>query len=236
MRPIPVPRVLQPVVDRVRAAPPSRTIGAVLGGTVIAVAAWWLVRVPPPPVEATLPTIAPVGASMTGASASGVAATAPAPALDVVVHVAGEVRNPGVYSLSPGARVVDALAAAGGPTASADLDRVNLAVPLGDAVQVYVPRRGRRSPSRAPQPGVNAPSLPAPATGAPGAATGSTLVSLNTATAQQLDDLPGVGPATAAAIIGHRERNGPFASVDDLLAVPGIGPSKLARLRDLVAP
>jgi competence protein ComEA len=221
--------VLQPVVDRLRAAPPSRTIGAVAGGTIIAVAAWWLVRVPPPPVEATLPTIAPV-------SALGVAATAPAPALDVVVHVAGEVRNPGVYSLSPGARVVDALAAAGGPTASADLDRVNLAVPLGDAVQVYVPRRGRRTPSRAPQPGVNAPTLPAPAIGAPGAATGVALVSLNSATAQQLDDLPGVGPATAAAIIGHRERNGPFASVDDLLAVPGIGPSKLARLRDLVVP
>jgi len=221
--------VLQPVVDRLRAAPPSRAIGAVAGGTIVAVAAWWLVRVPPPPVEATLPTIAPV-------SALGVAATAPAPALDVVVHVAGEVRNPGVYSLSPGARVVDALAAAGGPTASADLDRVNLAVPLGDAVQVYVPRRGRRTPSRAPQPGVNAPTLPAPAIGAPGAATGVALVSLNSATAQQLDDLPGVGPATAAAIIGHRERNGPFASVDDLLAVPGIGPSKLARLRDLVVP
>jgi competence protein ComEA len=221
--------VLQPVVDRLRAAPPSRAIGAVVGGTIVAVAAWWLVRVPPPPVEATLPTIAPV-------SALGVAATAPAPALDVVVHVAGEVRNPGVYSLSPGARVVDALAAAGGPTASADLDRVNLAVPLGDAVQVYVPRRGRRTPSRAPQPGVNAPTLPAPAIGAPGAATGVALVSLNSATAQQLDDLPGVGPATAAAIIGHRERNGPFASVDDLLAVPGIGPSKLARLRDLVVP
>ncbi len=221
--------MLQPVVDRLRAAPPSRAIGAVVGGTIVAVAAWWLVRVPPPPVEATLPTIAPV-------SALGVAATAPAPALDVVVHVAGEVRNPGVYSLSPGARVVDALAAAGGPTASADLDRVNLAVPLGDAVQVYVPRRGRRTPSRAPQPGVNAPTLPAPAIGAPGAATGVALVSLNSATAQQLDDLPGVGPATAAAIIGHRERNGPFASVDDLLAVPGIGPSKLARLRDLVVP
>ncbi|MBU6202357.1 MAG: SLBB domain-containing protein, partial [Acidobacteria bacterium] len=186
-----------------------------MGGTLIAVAAWWLVRVPPPPVEATLPTIAPAGASAAGASASaGAAAIAvPAPALDIVVHVAGEVRNPGVYSLSPGARVVDALAAAGGPTSSADLDRVNLAVPLGDAVQVYVPRRGRRSPTRTPQPGVNAPSLPTPAAGTASGTTGSTLVSLNSATAQQLDDLPGVGPATAAAIIGHRERNGPFASV-----------------------
>jgi len=232
VRRIPVPRVLQPVVDRLRAAPPSRTVGAVVGGTVIAVAAWWLVRVPPPPVEATLPTIAPAGATLTGAAAS----TVTAPALGVVVHVAGEVRNPGVYTLSPGARVVDALAAAGGPTTAADLDRVNLAVPLGDAVQVYVPRRGRRSPSRAPQPGVNAPTLPAPGAAASGSANGAALVSLNSATAQQLDDLPGVGPATAAAIIGHRERNGPFASVDDLLAVPGIGPSKLARLRDLVVP
>jgi competence protein ComEA len=228
--------VLQPVVDRMRAAPPSRTIGAVVGGTAIAVAAWWLVRVPPPPVEATLPTIAPAGAPAGGANASGGATATLAPATDVVVHVAGEVRNPGVYSLSPGARVIDALAAAGGPTAAADLDRVNLAVPLGDAVQVYVPHRGRRSPSRAPQPGVNAPTLPAPAAGAPGAVNGTALVSLNSATAQQLDDLPGVGPATAAAIIGHRERNGPFTSVDDLLAVPGIGPSKLARLRDLVVP
>ena len=92
------------------------------------------------------------------------------------------------------------------------------------------------SPSRAPQPGVNAPTRPAPGAAAPGGANGAALVSLNTATAQQLDDLPGVGPATAAAIIGHRERNGPFASVDDLLSVPGIGPSKLARLRDLVVP
>lgn len=234
VRHISVPRVLQPVVERLRAAPPSRTIGAVVGGTAIAVAAWWLVRVPPPPVESTLPTIAPTGATSTGAAASTV--TAPAPVLDVVVHVAGEVRNPGVYTLSPGARVVDALAAAGGPTTAADLDRVNLAVPLGDAVQVYVPRRGRRSPSRAPQPGVNAPTLPAPGAAASGSANGAALVSLNSATAQQLDDLPGVGPATAAAIIGHRERNGPFASVDDLLAVPGIGPSKLARLRDLVVP
>ena len=228
-----MPRAVQPLVDRLRAAPPSRTIGAVVGGTVIAVVAWWLVRVPPPAVESTLPTIAPAASAATG---DGAPVASMAPALDVVVHVAGEVRNPGVYSLSPGARVVDALAAAGGPTASADLDRVNLAVPLGDAVQVYVPRRGRRTPSRAPQPGVNAPTLPAPAIGAPGAATGVALVSLNSATAQQLDDLPGVGPATAAAIIGHRERNGPFASVDDLLAVPGIGPSKLARLRDLVVP
>jgi len=230
VRSFPVPRVVQPIVDRLRATPPSRTIGAVAGGTVIAVAAWWMVRVPPPPVEATLPTVAPAAAVTT------ISAATSARTLDVVVHVAGEVRNPGVYSLSPGARVVDALAAAGGPTASADVDRVNLAVPLGDAVQVYVPRRGRRTPSRAPQPGVNAPSLPALATGAPGAAAGSALVSLNSATAQQLDDLPGVGPATAAAIIGHRERNGPFVSVDELLAVPGIGPSKLARLRDLVVP
>ena len=232
-----MPRAVQPLVDRLRAAPPSRTIGAVVGGTVIAVVAWWLVRVPPPAVESTLPTIAPAASAATG---DGAPVPSAVPALDVVVHVAGEVRSPGVYSLAPGARVVDALAAAGGPTPAADLDRVNLAVPLGDAVQVYVPRRGRRAPSRAPQPlpqpGVNAPSMPAPATGATDAANGSALVNLNSATAQQLDDLPGVGPATAAAIIGHRERNGPFQSVDDLLAVPGIGPTKLARLRDLVAP
>lgn len=233
--------MLQPLVDRVRATPPYRTIGAVVGGTLVAVAAWWLVRVPPPPVESALPTIAPAVASASAATGGGASvAAALAPPTDVVVHVAGEVRNPGVYSLAPGARVVDALAAAGGPTASADLDRVNLAVPLGDAVQVFVPRVGRRASPRAttplPQPGVNAPSLPTPAAGVAGGANSSTLVSLNSATAQQLDELPGVGPATAAAIIAHRERHGPFQSVDDLLAVPGIGPTKLARLRDLVAP
>jgi len=235
-----LPQAVQTVIDRVRLAPLSRTIGAVIGGAVIAIAAWWLVRVPPPPVESTLPTIAPAShgapAGMAGAGASPVSVVA----RDVVVHVAGEVRHPGVYSLSAGARVIDALAAAGGPTSAADLDRVNLAVPLGDAVQVYVPRRGARATPRAtqplPQPGVNVPIAPAPSGGAPSIAVAPEMISLSTATAPQLDALPGVGPATAAAIIAYRERHGPFATVDDLLAVPGIGPSKLARLRDRVVP
>lgn len=147
----------------------------------------------------------------------------------VMVHAAGAVSHPGVYVLGDDARVGDLLAAAGGPVAGADLDRVNLAAPLTDGTRVYVPEVGEDRPppvlAGSEVPGAD----PEGAGTDPGA-----LIDVNRATASELEHLPGVGPATAASIIDHRERHGPFERVDDLLSVRGIGDAKLAALRDLV--
>ena len=148
-------------------------------------------------------------------------ASRPARAL-LIVHVVGEVRRPGLYRLREGARIADAVRRAGGARRGADLAALNLAAPLVDGVQVLVPARSA--------PGV-----------APAAASGDTdvpagPVSLSSATIEELDELPGVGPITAQKIIDYRAEHGPFASVDDLDAVPGIGPTRIEQLRDLVTP
>jgi competence protein ComEA len=150
-------------------------------------------------------------------------AAAEAPPL-LVVHVVGAVRRPGVYRLPEGARAIDALARAGGATARADLEAIPLAAPLADGQQVVVPRRGEAG-------AVSAPSL----SGA-GTAARSGPVSLSTASVEELDTLPGVGPATAQRIVDYRAEHGPFSSVDDLDAVSGIGMAKVDQLRDLVVP
>ena len=142
----------------------------------------------------------------------------------VVVDVAGAVRRPGVYRLEAGARVDDAVRRAGGPTRRADLASVNLAAKLEDGRQVLVP-------VRAP-PGGRATTAAGGAAGA--AAAPGQPVNLNTATLEQLDTLTGVGPATAQKILDYREQHGGFSSVDELDHVPGIGPGRLAALRDLV--
>lgn len=155
----------------------------------------------------------------------------------LVVDVAGAVVRPGPVRVRDGARVVDAIDAAGGARSDADLERVVRAARLTDGQRVYVPRRGQTEipevidPTGTADPGGGAAGgggPPASATAAAGP------VNLNTADAATLDTLPGVGPATAQAIIDHRTRNGPFGSVDDLLAVKGIGPAKLAELRPRV--
>jgi len=146
-----------------------------------------------------------------------VATHASAPARSVVVDVAGAVARPRLYHLAAGTRIADAVAAAGGATAKADTTLVNLAAPLADGEQVLVPARGSAGV------GGGAPSATAP-------------LDLNTATPEQLDALPGVGPTTAQRIVDYRQAHGPFRSVDDLEAVPGIGPSKLAQLKGLVIP
>jgi competence protein ComEA len=149
---------------------------------------------------------------------------------EIVVHAAGAVARPGLQRLAPGARVADVLEAAGGPTSDADLDRLNLAAPVADGQRLFVPRIGEVAPPTvAPEGGATSSGG-----GAAGEPTASGPIDLNTATAEELDALPGVGPATAAAIIDHRESNGRFANVDDLLDVRGIGPAKLEGLRDLV--
>jgi competence protein ComEA len=147
------------------------------------------------------------------------AAHARAPAVaQLVVDVAGAVRRPGLYRLAAGTRIADAVAAAGGASARADVTLVNLAAPLADGEQVLVPARG------------------AAAAGAGGSPSPTAPLDLNTASAEQLDALPGVGPATAQKIIDYRVAHGPFRSVDELEGVPGIGPSKLAQLKGLVIP
>jgi competence protein ComEA len=168
------------------------------------------------------------GASAAGAATSG-------PPTELVVHVVGAVAAPGIQRLPPGSRVVDALAAAGDALPDADLARVNLAAPLIDGQQVFVPRPGEPAPSTlAPAGGGTGITGGGPSgTGATGTAQGG-LVNLNTATAQELEALPGVGPSTAAAIIAHRDANGPFTSVEQLIDVRGIGDAKLEQLRQLV--
>jgi competence protein ComEA len=151
------------------------------------------------------------------------ARAAPAPRPPVGVHVVGAVRRPGLYRLRNGSRVADAVRRAGGATPRAELALVNLAAPVADGAQVVVPRRGGSG------------AVPAAGAGAaPGVPAGP--VHLNTATLEQLDTLPGVGPATAQRILDYRAQHGAFRTVEELDAVPGIGPARLEQLRGLVAP
>jgi competence protein ComEA len=169
----------------------------------------------------------PAAASGTVGTFASSTSTTRAP-VAVVVDVVGAVHRGGVVRLRSGARVIDAIAAAGGATPAADLTRLNLAAVLADGARVAVPSVG------APAPGVD----PAAVSGSPAASSGGPAadapVDLNTASATQLDALPGVGPATAAAIVKDREAHGPFRSVNDLGRVRGIGDAKLEQLRDLV--
>ncbi|MBK5223727.1 MAG: ComEA family DNA-binding protein [Acidimicrobiia bacterium] len=199
------------------------SVPVLVGGTValvvavvLGILAW--TRESPPPPEISIPYAAPAA---TTASAVTTEATVP-----LVVHVAGAVARPGVYSLATDARVGDVLTAAGGPADGADLDRLNLAAPVADGSRVYVPRVGEEA-----APAVLGPDVSESGGSGSGGADGP--VDINTADAARLEDLPGVGPATAAAIVAHREANGPFVVVDDLLDVRGIGEAKLAALRDL---
>jgi competence protein ComEA len=201
--------------------PPSWTPGrlaAAAAGVLVAVGAVIVLLRPAggAPAEVTLPR---------AGTAADPATTTTTTAPEVVAHAAGAVRAPGVYRLEPGARAADLLAAAGGAAPEADLQQLNLAAPVADGERVYVPRVGEVPP----------PAVPGPAAGgATGAATGEGPVDLNTATAEQLEELPGVGPAIAAAILDERERRGRFATVDDLLDVRGIGDARLEQLRELV--
>ena len=138
----------------------------------------------------------------------------------LVVHVVGAVRRPGLYRLPDRSRISDAVTRAGGPTRRADLSAVNLAAPVADGIQVVVPARappdkaGGETPSSGPQGPVH----------------------LNTATLEELDALPGVGPVTAQKILDYRQQHGAFASIDELDAIPGIGPARLEQLREVAAP
>jgi competence protein ComEA len=136
------------------------------------------------------------------------------------VYVSGAVQQPDVYALSPGSIVKDALLAAGGPASDADLDRINLASPLADGQQIYVPRLGEESvpvqpPSRLPASGGK--------------------ININTADAASLETLPGIGPALAQRIVDFRQVSGPFESIEDVMDVSGIGPGIFEQIRELIA-
>jgi competence protein ComEA len=144
----------------------------------------------------------------------------PAP---VRVHVSGAVRQPDVYELPPGSIVKHAIEAAGGPADDAALDCINLAVELQDQQQVHVPREGESNP-------------PPPLSGgdAEGGSAAGGPVNINTATATELQALPGIGPSTAQKIVDHREANGPFEKIEDIMDVPTIGEAKFGGIKDLI--
>lgn len=194
---------------------------AVIGAVVVAAAAFWYVRSLPSPVH-----IAETSARPRAAPAA--SASVPAPPAQVVVDVAGRVRRPGVYAFHQGDRVIDAIRRAGGALRGSDLTSINLAALLTDAEQIVVGRAG--APGSAAS-GVST-GLSGGVTGA-GGATGA-LVNVNTATLDQLEALPGIGPVLAQRIVDYREQHGPFHAVEDLLDVSGIGDSHLADLKPLV--
>jgi competence protein ComEA len=191
---------------------------AVLAAVALAVTAWVTIRARPSvePVPHAHTSPAAARSPVVPASAAGVPAAQAAPAGTVVVDVAGKVRRPGIATLPAGSRVVDALRRAGGARAGVDLTSLNLARVLVDGEQILV--------GVAPAPGVAA-----SASSGPGASkAGSDLVNLNSATLEQLDSLPGVGPVTAQKILDWRTAHGAFTAIDELLEVDGIGEKTLA--------
>lgn len=201
----------------------------VVGAIAVLVTVFTLVRDDPPPVvSAKLPPVQMVSSTSptTGSPAE--------PGGPVVVSVVGLVHRPGLVTLDPGARIADALTAAGGTLDGADLIGLNMARRVSDGEQIVV---GITSAPGAPT------AMGSSVTAPPGQSTGPTgeagpkspdVVNLNTATPEELDALPGVGPVTAAAIVGWRDANGRFTSVEQLGEVDGIGPARLEKLRDLV--
>lgn len=143
------------------------------------------------------------------------------------VHVNGQVTHPDVYSLPPGSIGQDAIAAAGGFTAVANTAVINLAQPLQDGWQIYVPAEGEEAPSPLLM------SQQQLAGQGDGGQSGG-LVNINSAGLSELDALPGIGPSTAQNIISHREANGPFATIESLMDVTGIGPAKFETIREAI--
>jgi competence protein ComEA len=206
-----------PVRERLRSMERRELAGlAVLGVIVLAGAALWYARSLPGKVSVELsggPGSRPFGAQ---------GSPSPSPSV-IVVYVTGWVHKPGVYELHQGERVIDAIRLAGGTKRGADLTTVNLAAFLTDAQQITVARRGPGPPAGGGTGG-----------GASGAGGAGQLVNINTATLEEMESLPGIGPALGQRIIDYREQHGPFRSVDDLLNVSGIGDKRLADLRSKV--
>jgi competence protein ComEA len=207
---------------------------AAVAAVAVLVTVFTLVRHQPAPVmSAKLPPVQTVSSHAPTAGPSA------GPAPPVVVSVVGLVHTPGLVTLAPGARIDDALKAAGGPLDGADTIGLNMARQVSDGEQIVVgiaPAKGQPAAlgssvsSGAAAATSVVPSKPAPST----TTRRGEVLDLNTATVQQLDGLPGIGPVTAAAIVAWREANGRFSSVDQLAEVDGIGPARLEKLRPLV--
>ena len=218
-------------LDRLKWFGASRMIGSVLSVAFVGVAGWWLVQTPPPPPEASLSF-----ASTTVATSATIITSAPivnATPQIITVHVAGSVKNPGVYRLKYGSRINDGIVAAGGATSAANLDVINLATVLNEGEQIYVPKRGEKPHTNTNRPQLGGGGGAAGGLNGVGGATGSAvlqLININLASVVELEQLPGVGPATAKAIVAYREKNGAFLKVEDLLKVRGIGPAKLSEI------
>jgi len=189
-------------------------LAIVVVATLLGAGLWYMRSLPRPvdiaaPADAASPVVSPISGA-TGA---------PVSAAPIIVDVAGWVRQPGVYEFASGDRVIDAIDRAGGPRKGADLTTLNLAAPLTDGTQIVVPKPGSTTGG---EPG---------SSGTGSTSGGTTLININSAGETELEGLPGVGPVTAAAIIDYRTQNGPFATVDDLIDVTGIGPSTLEQIR-----
>lgn len=196
-----------------------RRLLATLIGLIAALGAgWFVLRPSSTPIEFALPSIAVASTTVETS--------------DIHVHVVGAVKNPGVYEMPALSRVVDAVKAAGGSLSIADLEGINLAQTLMDAEQVLIPVRRVSRPRSTVAPRLRPRATP---TSVAQSSQQSKVVNINTATASQLENLTGVGPATARAIISYRTSKGLFAKVEDLLNVPGIGPAKLAAMRSEVS-
>jgi competence protein ComEA len=226
--------------DEWRHDPRLFTAGLLL--TVLAAGGWWVRLSVTEPSGALAKPAARSGSSAptVNRQSSGAATNTTTTTVGVfVVDVVGAVRHPGVVSLPGTARVIDAVTAAGGALAAADLDRINLAAHLVDGMRIAVPRRGTPADPAAPtnDPGASGASgaSGATGTGGGGAPTPSAPLDLNTATEVQLEALPGIGPSLAQAIIQEREHEGGFHTVDDLRRVRGIGDVRFAQLRPLVS-
>lgn len=211
----------------------GRLVAAACSMLLVAAGAFWLLHAPQPTTESALPyagggtsvphTSTSAAATVVDAAVTVAGGTTSGVPTEIVVHVAGSVAHPGVVHLPVGSRVVDAVVAAGGALPEADGNAINLAASLRDGARVYVPHVGEQVPIVAE-----------PAGEPPVATLTAGPLDLNTATAVQLDALPGVGPSTAAAIIEYRDQHGPFQTVDELTDVRGIGPAKLDALRTQV--
>ena len=219
------PLVLSPgaLADRLGVSTATVVFGA-LGVVAAAAGGWWALR---PPAGPDAAEILPMAGTVPIPTPAPPPSTLPEPAR-IVVDVVGAVVRPGVHELPASSRVADAVDAAGGFTPDADRIRLNLAEPLVDGSRVWVPAVGESS----------GPDLVPVITGSGGASpagtghgAGSEAVEINTADAAALEALPGIGPSLAAAIVEHRRRHGPFASVDELIEVSGIGPVKLEQIR-----
>jgi competence protein ComEA len=202
--------------DRIGSLSRAELLGiALLMAVLLGGAGLWYVRSLPKPIQ--------VRAEAATQTVEVVPSGSPSPQI-VLVDVAGWVRQPGVYEFPAGSRVVDAIEAAGGPRRGAALEQLNLAAPLTDGTQILVNRRG---------------SDPGVAGGVPGSvSSGGSVpgtVNVNTASATELEALPGVGEVIAQRIVDYRTANGPFSSVDELLEVSGIGDATLASMRELVS-